>query len=111
MSNINVSIVLYQTLKDTVIRAIESCLSSELVLKLYLIDNSPDNRLEELSRIDKRIVYIFNNSNPGYGSAHNIAMRKIIADSVPYHLVLNPDIYFEKRTLENIYEYMEKIKM
>lgn len=110
MSNINVSIVLYQTLKDTVIRAIESCLSSELVLKLYLTDNSPDNRLEELSRIDKRIVYIFNNSNPGYGTAHNIVIRKSIEEGVKYHLVLNPDVYFDKGVIEELYDFMEKNK-
>ncbi|MEW6655470.1 MAG: glycosyltransferase family 2 protein [Aquificota bacterium] len=108
MSNINVSIVLYQTPKDKVMRAIESCLRSELVLKLYLIDNSPDNRLEKLSRIDKRIVYIFNNSNRGYGTAHNIAMRKSIEEGVNYHLVLNPDVYFERGVLEELYSFMEK---
>lgn len=108
MNHINVSIVLYQTPKDTVLRAIESCISSELVLKLYLIDNSPDNSLEELGRIDKRIIYIFNNTNLGYGKAHNIAIRKSIDEGINYHLVLNPDVYFEKGVLEKLHSFMEE---
>ncbi len=42
--------------------------------------------------------------------AHNIAIRKTIQDGVPYHLVLNPDIYFERGVLEELYEYMEENK-
>jgi GT2 family glycosyltransferase len=60
-----------------------------------------------LAKIIKKIEYIFNNANIGYGSAHNIAMRKSIDDGVNYHLVLNPDIYFESGVLEKLFEYME----
>jgi len=108
MIEINISVVLYQNKKEQVKQALQSFLNTTLDVKLYLVDNSPNDELKELAKIDDRIEYIFNNANLGYGSAHNIAMRKSIADSVPYHLVLNPDIYFEKGTIENIYEYMEE---
>lgn len=79
-------------------------------VKLYLVDNSSNDDLKELSEMDERIEYIFNNANLGYGTAHNIAMRKSIADGVSYHVVLNPDIYFESGVLGKIFEYMEENK-
>jgi len=34
-------------------------------------------------------------------------MRKSLKDGVPYHLVLNPDVYFESGVLEKLFDYME----
>lgn len=100
-------IVLYKNdikmLKD----AIASFLNTKLNVKLYLIDNSPTNNLKILV-IDNRIEYIHNPSNPGFGAAHNIAIKKSFELNSTYHLVLNPDVYFEKGTLEKVYEFMEK---
>ena len=45
-------------------------------VRLYLVDNSSNDNLKELSTIDRRVEYIFNNANLGYGSAHNIAIKK-----------------------------------
>jgi len=77
-------------------------------VKLYLIDNSPTDELRHLSKIDERIEYIFSNENIGFGKAHNIALRKSIVNGASYHLVLNPDAYFEKEVLEELFRYMEK---
>ena len=110
MPQINASIVLYHNKKEQLIKAIESFLNTNLDVKLYLVDNSSNNELKELKSIDSRIEYIFNDANLGYGTAHNIAMRKSITDSVPYHLVLNPDIYFERGVLEELFSYMEDNK-
>jgi GT2 family glycosyltransferase len=110
MTQVNASIVLYHNKKDQLIKAINSFLNSSLDAKLYLVDNSSNDELKELSELDDRIEYIYNNVNLGYGAAHNIAMIKSIADSVPYHLVLNPDIYFESGVLEKLFEYMEENK-
>lgn len=107
MKQINASIVLYHNKKKQLIKAINSFLNTDLKVKLYLIDNSSNDELKELSKIDGRIEYIFNNANLGYGTAHNIAMRKSIDEGVDYHLVLNPDIYFESGILEELYKYMQ----
>ena len=108
MTQINASIVFYHNHKKQLLKAINSFLSTDLKVKLYLIDNSSNDDLKELASIDNRIEYIFNNVNLGYGSAHNIAMRKSIEDDVLYHVVLNPDIYFEAGVLENLFSYMEQ---
>jgi len=107
MTQINASIVLYHNKKEQLIKAINSFLNTDLKVKLYLVDNSSIDELKELSEMDSRIEYIFNNANLGYGAGHNIAMRKSIADGVAYHLVLNPDIYFESGVLEELFDYME----
>ena len=108
MIHINASIVLYNNQKEQLLKAIHSILNTKLNVKLYLIDNSSNDNLKELEKLDNRIVYIFNNANLGYGKAHNIAIKKSIGDGVPYHLVLNPDVYFDKGVIEELYEYMEE---
>jgi GT2 family glycosyltransferase len=108
--SLNISIVLYHNREEQIKKAIESVLNTDLNITLYLVDNSSTNSLGELERIDKRIVYIFNNSNLGFGKAHNIALKKSIEKNIPYHLVLNPDVYFEKGVLEELYNFMENNK-
>lgn len=105
MTHLNASIVLYNTQKDQLLKAVNSVLNTSLNIRLYLVDNSSNDDLKEFARLDDRIEYIYNNANLGYGAAHNIAIRKSIEDGVPFHLVLNPDVYFAKGTLEALYEY------
>lgn len=107
MIQINASIVLYHNKKEQVIKVINSFLNTNLKVKLYLIDNSSNNDLKELMKIDNRIEYIFNNANLGYGAGHNIAMKKTIEEGITYHVVLNPDLYFETNVLEELFKYME----
>lgn len=110
MQKINVSIVLYHNNIDLLLKTIDSVLNSTLDTRLYLIDNSANDSLKKLKDIDPRISYVFNNANLGYGTAHNIAIRKSIEDKIPYHLVLNPDVYFDSRVLEQLFDYMQSNK-
>ena len=107
MKNINVSIVLFKNDQDLVKKAIYSCVNSVLINRIYLIDNSPTDILRCLASLDSRIEYIFNNANLGFGKAHNIALKRSIEENIPYHLILNPDVYFNKGVLEEIYNFME----
>ncbi|MBV5321114.1 MAG: glycosyltransferase [Sulfuricurvum sp.] len=104
--HINASIVLYNNPIFMIQKAIDSFLSTSYNVKLYLIDNSPTDILKILSSSDKRIVYIHNPSNPGFGAAHNLALNLSISQGVTYHLILNPDVYFDYGVLEKITEYM-----
>jgi len=107
MKNINVSIVLFKNDQDLVKKTIYSCVNSVLINRIYLIDNSPTDVLSCLASLDSRIEYIFNNANLGFGKAHNIALKRSIEENIPYHLVLNPDVYFEGGVLEELYHFME----
>jgi GT2 family glycosyltransferase len=106
--SISGSIVLYKTDKR-VRQSIESFLNTSLPIKLFLIDNSPTdsikNKILDLLN-DKRIEYIHNSKNIGFGAAHNLAIKKMINVS-KYHLVLNPDVQFEENVLPTILRYME----
>ena len=109
--DITSSIVTYNTKLDELKKAIESFLNTELNVHLYISDNSPNNKLETFIKDinDSRITYVFNNRNGGYGWGHNQILENIIEKSM-YHLILNPDIYFNKGVLEELFSYMEKNK-
>ena len=87
------SIVLYKTAKDELNTVVSSVLDS-CISFLYLIDNSPNRELESfVAKFDKkRVFYVFNGRNLGYGAGHNIAIREAIRKNACYHIVLNPDI-------------------
>lgn len=104
---INASIVLYNNPIFMIQKAIDSFLSTSQNVKLYLIDNSPTDVLKILSSSDKRIEYIHNPTNPGFGAAHNIALKLSISQHIPYHLVLNPDVYFDQGVMEELLAYMD----
>ena len=108
MIDATASIVLYHNKTEQFKKAIKSLLDTNLHVKLYLIDNSANDNLKGLKKLADRIEYIFNNANLGYGKAHNIAIRKSIDENTKYHLVLNPDVYFEEGVLEELYDFMEK---
>lgn len=110
MSQLNVSMVLYQNSLVQLKRAIKSVLSTKLDVKLYLIDNSPADSLKILSELNPRIIYIFNNANLGFGKAHNIAIKETLKEGIPFHLIMNPDVYFDKGVLEELYSFMEENK-
>src|SRR3569833_2095281 len=99
-------IVLYKNDKDILLRTIHSFLNTGLDVSLYLVDNSPTDELKDIVN-DARVQYVHNSSNLGFGSAHNVAIKKALSQS-QYHLVLNPDIYFETGTLVSLYSYMEQ---
>lgn len=99
-------IVLYRNDINMLQEAVHSFLNTELDVKLYLIDNSPTDNLKVLVT-DSRIEYIHNPANPGFGASHNIAIQKAFDLDSDYHLVLNPDIYFENGTLEKLCEFMD----
>lgn len=102
---ITASIVLYNQNLEILKKAVDSYLSTPLKKKLYLIDNSSKNILEEYF-LHKEIEYIFVGKNIGFGKAHNLVLDKIKSD---FHLILNPDVVFNSNVIPNlIYELNNK---
>lgn len=104
IDGINGSIVIYNNNKKDIDNVITSFFLSKKARKLYIIDNSPTDEAKYWIT-DKRIEYI-KNENTGYGSSHNIALKRSISES-RYHVVLNPDIYFEANVLNELSNYMD----
>jgi GT2 family glycosyltransferase len=105
-TNISASIVIYKNDPVLLKRAVESFLVSTEESTLYLIDNSPVDHFRN-SFIHPRVCYIFNNKNLGFGAGHNIALRKALEEKTKYHIILNPDVYFEEEVVEKLFNYME----
>lgn len=105
MYDIVCSLVIYKNDREQLLAAIDSFLNTSLMVRLLLIDNSPTDDLKNI-KIDNRVEYFHNPSNPGYGTSHNIGIRKFSEQS-KYHLVLNPDIYYSVGVLEDIIKFMD----
>lgn len=106
---INCSVVTYKhTIEE--ISSLLNCILKNHVDKVFVIDNSPTNVLTSISNYSNQVVYIFNNSNVGYGIGHNIAIRESIKMGADYHVVINPDILFEENLLDNIASIMDENK-
>ncbi|HUW19713.1 MAG TPA: glycosyltransferase family 2 protein [Sedimentisphaerales bacterium] len=105
--DIVVSIVTYKNDDDTFKKCIDTVLGTNLRTKLYVVDNWPTDKTRKICS-EAKVEYIPNKANAGYGAAHNLAIARTLEHRIKYHLVLNPDVCFEKGTLERLYYFMEK---
>ncbi len=101
---LNISIVIYEQIPPSVFALLDVFAREELVHRVFVVDNSATKH-DNFSTYS--VEYIFNNGqNLGYGAAHNIAMRKTLAEGVPFHLVINPDVKIEADVLPALLQKM-----
>jgi len=103
---LTVSLVLYQNNKSKIRRLLQSLEKSEIEYLLYVYDNSPTKNLESLFGGDQ-IIYHHDPRNVGFGRGHNYAFSKI-CKKAKYHLIVNPDIYFDNNVLKDMIYVMEQ---
>ena len=103
---LTVSIVTYKTDIEELRHCLNSLVSS-LVKKIYIVDNSQQDYIADFCKQFEKIEYI-GSRNVGYGSGHNIAIRKAQKLNPKYHLVLNSDVYFGEEVLPSLVGYMDK---
>ena len=97
-----VSLVTYRHSLSQIRPVVEAVLKSACVEKFYVVDNSGDGPLRgELAAEFPEIEYI-PLDNPGFGAAHNAAMRRAMERGATLHAIVNPDIDFKPGTLETI---------
>ena len=107
-NKITASIVIYKNDLRLLKEAADSFLNSTQDSTLFMIDNSPTDKCREHFQ-HPRIRYIFNNKNLGFGVGHNIALKEVLAENISsYHIILNPDVYFDADVPANIYSFMEE---
>src|SRR5574344_1013749 len=99
------SIVLYKTDKQQLNSLLSCIIESNSIDHIYLIDNSPTDILRVYSNYSPIIEYIYTAKNIGYGAGHNIAIKEAIKKDADYHIVLNPDIRFDKDVIKKINEF------
>lgn len=107
---LNISIVLYKNAPQQIQNLLADIFASRNIQlgTVFLVDNSSDNRLQQLAKLHSQIKYIPAHHNPGYGVAHNLAINQSINDGVDYHLVVNPDIRFGEDELANLIDFMQE---
>lgn len=105
--HISLSVVCYQNDPAQIAHLLSNVTASQLKVSLHLIDNSPQDALVAVAR-KFGASYIHLPHNPGFGTAHNIAIRQAMADGMEYHLVLNPDISFGPNVIPALLDYMNK---
>lgn len=99
------SIVTFHTSHSDLKRLIDCAMQSPID-KLYIVDNSSNDELRDFVKSNIRIQYI-HSLNLGYGSGHNVAIKKSIEADAKYHIVLNPDIYWEGDVIGTLAKYMD----
>ncbi len=106
---LGVSLVLYKNDPEMIRQAISSLAETPIDFRLVVIDNSPVDELSTIvSTFSKfKVEYLHNDGkNLGFSKAHNLAIEKL-ADC-DYHLVMNPDIYFDQNLIIELVDYLEK---
>jgi GT2 family glycosyltransferase len=109
MSSLAISIVTYCTDFSYLRSSLKCVYASKVSVNVTVVDNSPTDNLRVICK-DYPCNYIHNPSNPGYGAAHNIALKNSLDTAVDYHLVLNADVVFSENVLYEIMKYMEENK-
>lgn len=103
--------VLLSTVFDKILEALELLSGHYLPIKLIVIDNSSEpsalikEYIESIRCFDS-INYISRFDNPGFGIAHNQAIR--YCEDFRYHLILNPDLEVAPDALKSALEFMEQ---
>lgn len=99
------SIVLYNSNPSDIENIIKSFESNYSLV--FLIDNSPNDKLKNLGTLEN-VKYIHNPTNPGFGSAHNLAIINAIEIGSLFHFIVNPDVFFDSSVVRTLIAEMEQ---
>ena len=104
--DITTSIVLFKENLNELSITVDCFLKTPLKKKLFLIDNTPTKEFEGVFN-HKEIEYIPVGKNIGFGSGHNLILSRIKKQS-NFHLILNPDVYFNPSVIPNLIAKLER---
>lgn len=103
---ITASVVTYHTPLEDVDNLLSS-VENSIIDVIYMVDNSADNSLQAYVSKYPKVRYIKNNNN-GYGGGHNVAIRRAFNDNPDFHIVINPDIFWEGPAIQILANFMEQ---
>lgn len=105
MKRLAISLVLYNNDWEEIAKLLNSIEQSGLPADLYIVDNSSRDH-SALFQQYSNVRYFLSGKNIGYGAGHNRVLKQTLS-TYTYHLVVNPDVYFEKDVLQRILQYMD----
>lgn len=53
-------------------------------------------------------IHYVKHVNNGYGGGHNVALKMAKETGTKYHLVVNPDVWFDKNVIPSMMDYMDE---
>lgn len=112
MPRISVSLVCYKDSIDELVALFASLHENELVFVWVVVDNAATEyplRGEELRMRVEQFGgrYIAAPGNIGFGAAHNLALRSMEDVFSEYHLIVNPDILFDRTVLTELVRVLD----
>ncbi len=111
MKNISASLVLYQTSKSDVLRLLNSVSNIENLAEFFIVDNSPlPTKINDFLKKNSLVTYHHSKKNLGYGAGHNIALKQSLNKNYKFHLIINPDIYFEPKLINEMIDFLNSNK-
>ncbi|MGE5341004.1 MAG: glycosyltransferase family 2 protein [Candidatus Omnitrophota bacterium] len=105
---LTISIVTFNN-ADVIEKALTSIHHSDLEKGSYrviVVDNSSTDETVHIVTNKFPQVTLIRSENVGFGAGHNKAMTTA-RDISDYHLIMNPDIYFESSTLSDLLAFMD----
>jgi len=102
---VTASVVLYKTPIPAVSALIDKFAESTCDTRLYIVDNGPEPLPPAIA--SRCHYYLHRPENPGFGIAHNIAIRAAAADGARIHGVVNPDTSFGCEVIRKLVARME----
>ena len=101
---ITASIVTFHTSHTDLNRLLDCVIKSPIEI-LFIVDNSSNDELRNFVGDNIHICYI-HSLNVGYGEGHNIAIKRAIELGANYHVVINPDIYWNDKVIDSLCKFM-----
>ena len=103
-NKVAISVVLYNENNSRFDKLYKTIISSEVIDKFYVIDNSKVPCIDR--SLYRNIEYYHCPENPGYGAGHNLALKQSVERSL-YHFVINPDVQFKTSDLFKLVSRMD----
>lgn len=103
--DLSISIVSYNNGNDirSFLKTLLRYTSLKLKFIVYVINNSQTQRIDDLEKLDSRIVVIQMNKNVGFGAGHNAVLNKI---NSKYHAIVNPDIILNSDSFSELVHFL-----
>ncbi|MCH5229877.1 MAG: glycosyltransferase family 2 protein [Muribaculaceae bacterium] len=108
LNQLSASLVVHKTPWNQLEKAL-ICLLKSPVERIFIIDNSPEDSLNNIQNLSSRIIYL-KTSNRGFGAGHNIAIKKSIEQGYQFHLVMNADVWWEGDVISELLKKIETDK-
>lgn len=102
---ITASLVLYNSPEEQIKRILD-CVQKSEIDRIFVFDNSTDPKSKAICEAFSKVTFTYH-ENTGYGGTHNLGIKEAVQLKSDYHLVVNPDIYFEPQTITELKKFMD----